>query len=199
MNLENINEEINYYIYNYPDNAPVLKRIKDKINQVEKQLQDKYSLVFMAEKGAGATTTSEVVICQSDEEESKILITPYEIEEVREILVVFAKSMFSNIHEISGMDEQLAPELIRACRNMTGLTEKKNEAGDKVDLLKELILQYKSKDYNDFEEKIIENAKLEDRKETVFICNDKNEKSWIKKIFRRINLVHIKEASLPKK
>ena len=50
--------------------------------------------------------------------------------------------MFSNIHEIAGGDEQLAPELIRACRNMTGLTEKKNESGEKVDLLKEIILQY---------------------------------------------------------
>ena len=177
MNLEDRNKEIDYYIDNYPDNAPVLKRIKDKINQVEKQLKEQYSLVFMAEKGAGktttidfllgltqekqkvnektkrkyiveediletgsgATTTSEVEICQSDEEFSKIIITPYEVEEVKEILVVFAKSMFSNIHEINGGDEQLAPELIRACRNMTGLTEKKNEDGQKVDLLKELI------------------------------------------------------------
>lgn len=237
MNLEYRNKEIDYYIDNYPENAPVLKRIKDKINQIEKQLQEQYSLVFMAEKGAGktttidfllgltqekqkinektkkkyiveediletgsgATTTSEVEICQSDEEVSKITITPYEIEEVREILVVFAKSMFSNMHEIAGGDEQLAPELIRACRNMTGLTEKKNESGEKVDLLKELILQYNAKEYTDFEKKIIENAKLEERNETTFICDDKNEKSWIKKIFRRINLVHIKEAPLPKK
>lgn len=237
MNLEYRNKEIDYYIDNYPENAPVLKRIKDKINQIEKQLQEQYSLVFMAEKGAGktttidfllgltqekqkinektkkkyiveediletgsgATTTSEVEICQSDEEVTKITITPYEIEEVREILVVFAKSMFSNMHEIAGGDEQLAPELIRACRNMTGLTEKKNESGEKVDLLKELILQYNAKEYTDFEKKIIENAKLEERNETTFICDDKNEKSWIKKIFRRINLVHIKEAPLPKK
>ena len=237
MNLEDRNKEIDYYIDNYPDNAPVLKRIKDKINQVEKQLKEQYSLVFMAEKGAGktttidfllgltqekqkvnektkrkyiveediletgsgATTTSEVEICQSDEEFSKIIITPYEVEEVKEILVVFAKSMFSNIHEINGGDEQLAPELIRACRNMTGLTEKKNEDGQKVDLLKELILQYSVNEYDNFEQRIIENAKLDERKETVFICDDKNEKSWIKKIFRRVNLVHIKEAPLPKK
>ena len=53
MNLEDRNKEIDYYIDNYPDNAPVLKRIKDKINQVEKQLKEQYSLVFMAEKGAG--------------------------------------------------------------------------------------------------------------------------------------------------
>lgn len=237
MNLEDRNKEIDYYIDNYPENAPVLKRIKEKINQVEKQLQEQYSLVFMAEKGAGktttidfllgltqekqkinektkkkyiveediletgsgATTTSEVVICQSDEEVSKITIIPYEIEEVRDILVVFAKSMFSNVQGINAGDEQLAPELIRACRNMTGLTEKKNEFGEKVDLLKELILQYNAEDYNSFEEKIIESSKLEERNETTFICNDKNEKSWIKKIFRRINLVHIKEAPLPKK
>ena len=237
MNLEDRNKEIDYYIDSYPENALVLKRIKGKINQIEKQLQEQYSLVFMAEKGAGktttidfllaltqekqkinektkkkyiveediletgsgATTTSEVEICQSDEEVSKITITPYEIEEVREILVVFAKSMFSNMHEIAGGDEQLAPELIRACRNMTGLTEKKNESGEKVDLLKELILQYNAKEYTDFEKKIIENAKLEERNETTFICDDKNGKYWIKKIFRRINLVHIKEAPLPKK
>lgn len=237
MNLEDRNKEIDYYIDNYPENAAVLRRIKDKINQVEKQLEEQYSLVFMAEKGAGktttidfllgltqekqkvnektkkkyiveediletgsgATTTSEVVICQSDEEVSKIMITPYEIEEVRDILVVFAKSMFSNVHGISGGDEQLAPELIRACRNMTGLTEKKNESGEKVDLLKELILQYNAEDYTSFENKIIEISKLEERNETTFICDEKNEKSWIKKIFRRINLVHIKEAPLPKK
>ena len=237
MNLEDRNKEIDYYIDNYPDNAPVLKRIKEKINKVEKQLEEQYSLVFMAEKGAGktttidfllgltqekqkmnektkkkyiveediletgsgATTTSEVEICQSDEEVSKITITPYEIEEVREILAVFAKSMFSNIHETNCGDEQLAPELIRACRNMTGLTEKKNEDSQKVDLLKELILQYSVNEYDNFEQRIIENAKLDERKETVFICDDKNEKSWIKKIFRRVNLVHIKEAPLPKK
>lgn len=237
VTLEDRNKEIDYYIENYPDNSAVLKRIKDRINQVEKQLKDQYSLVFMAEKGAGkttiidfllgltqekekinektkkkykveediletgsgATTTSEVVICQSDEEVSKITITPYEIEEVREILIVFAKSMFDNIHGINNGHEQLAPELIRACRNMTGLTEKKNEFGEKVDLLKELILQYGSEEYSRFEQKIIENAKLEERIETAFICNDKNEKSWIKKMFRRINLVHIKEAPLPKK
>lgn len=235
--MDDRNKEIDYYIENYPDNAPVLKRIKDKINQVEKQLKDQYSLVFMAEKGAGktttidfllgltqekqkinektkkkyiveediletgsgATTTSEVVICQSDEEVSKITITPYEIEEVREILIVFAKSMFANIYGTISGDEQLAPELIRACRNMTGLTEKKNEFGEKVDLLKELVLQYGPEDYSSFEQKIIENANLEERKETTFVCDDKNEKSWIKKIFRRINLVHIKEAPLPKK
>ena len=50
MNLEDRNKEIDYYIDNYPENAPVLKRIKDKINQVEKQLQEQYSLVFIAEK-----------------------------------------------------------------------------------------------------------------------------------------------------
>lgn len=237
MNLEDKNKEIDYYIDNYPDNAIVLKRIKNKINQLQKQLEEQYSLVFMAEKGAGktttidfllgltqekqkinektkkryiveediletgsgATTTSEVEICQSDEEVSKIVITPYEIEEVKEILSVFAKSMFSNIHGTNATDEQLAPELIRACRNMTGLTEKKNEDGQKVDLLKELILQYSINEYDNFEKRIIENAKLDERKETVFICDDKNEKSWIKKVFRRLNLVHIKEAPLPKK
>lgn len=235
--MDDRNKEIDYYIENYPDNAAVLKRIKDKINQVEKQLKDQYSLVFMAEKGAGktttidfllgltqekqkinektkkkyiveediletgsgATTTSEVVICQSDEEVSKITITPYEIEEVREILIVFAKSMFANIYGIASGDEQLAPELIRACRNMIGLTEKKNEFGQKVDLLKELVLKYGPEDYSGFEQKIIENANLEERRETTFVCDDKNEKSWIKKVFRRINLVHIKEAPLPKK
>ena len=57
MNTIDLNNEIDYYIENYPDNAAVLKRIKDKINTINKQLNEDYSLVFMAEKGAGKTTT----------------------------------------------------------------------------------------------------------------------------------------------
>ena len=57
MNTIDLNNEIDYYIENYPDNAAVLKRIKDKITTINKQLSEDYSLVFMAEKGAGKTTT----------------------------------------------------------------------------------------------------------------------------------------------
>lgn len=57
MNTIDLNNEIDYYIENYTDNAAVLKRIKDKINTINKQLNEDYSLVFMAEKGAGKTTT----------------------------------------------------------------------------------------------------------------------------------------------
>ena len=68
MNLEYRNKEIDYYIDNCPENAPVLKRIKDKINQIEKQLQEQYSLVFMAEKGAGKTTTIDFLLGLTQEE-----------------------------------------------------------------------------------------------------------------------------------
>lgn len=239
MNIKELNEEINYYIDNYPENAIVLSKIKERINKIENQLKEEYSLIFMAEKGAGktttidfllgltyerekvnektkkkyiveediletgsgATTTSEVEICQSNDEYSKIIITPYEIEDVKDILITFAKAMFSNIHEIEGIEEQLAPELIRACRNMTGLTERKNEEGIKVDLLKELVLQFNENEYDSFESRILESANLESRNKIEFICDEKKdkEKAWIKKIFRRVNLVHIDDAPLPKK
>lgn len=239
MNTINLNNEIDYYIENYPDNAAVLKRIKDKINTINKQLNEDYSLVFMAEKGAGktttigfllgltqrkqktnektnrkywieediletgsgATTTSEVEICQSEDEVSKIVITPYNTEDVEDILNIFAKSMFSNIHKLEGDEEPLAPELIRACRNMTALTERQNDLGEKIDHLRALALEFDSSDYESFRQAVIERAHVSDRKKIEFICDTskEKEKSWIKKLFRRINLVHIDDAPLPKK
>ena len=62
MELIGMYNEIDYYIENYPDNAAVLKRIKDKIINIEKQLKEEYSLVFMAEKGAGKTTTIDFLL-----------------------------------------------------------------------------------------------------------------------------------------
>lgn len=238
MELIGMYNEIDYYIENYPDNAAVLKRIKDKIINIEKQLKEEYSLVFMAEKGAGktttidfllgltfersktnektkkkyiveedvletgagATTTSEVEICQSNDLVSKIVVTPYSVEEIKDILKIFANTIFSNAHNLKGNEEQLAPELLRACRNMSGLTEKKSEEIGKVDQAIELALKFNINDYSSFEEEVIGKSKLLDRIQTEFIFDNVGlERAWIKKIFRRLNLVHIENAPLPKK
>lgn len=238
MNIHEINSEIDYFIENYPDNGAVLKRIKEKINHLQVQLDDEYSLVFMAEKGAGkttiidfllgltfekhktnektkkkyiveedvletgsgATTTSEVEICQSEDELSRIVVTPYDSNDVKDILKAFSNIVFSNAYEIGGNQDQLPPELLRACRNMTGLTEKKNEDGSKIDQGSELAKRYSKNQYNDFEDEVIRRAKLDERNQTEFIYDNTGlERAWIKKIFRRLNLVHIENVSLPKK
>ena len=62
MNIKELNEEINYYIDNYPENAIVLSKIKERINKIENQLKEEYSLIFMAEKGAGKTTTIDFLL-----------------------------------------------------------------------------------------------------------------------------------------
>ena len=40
MNIKELNEEINYYIDNYPENAIVLSKIKERINKIENQLKE---------------------------------------------------------------------------------------------------------------------------------------------------------------
>ena len=39
MNLEDRNKEIDYYIDNYPENAIVLSKIKERINKIISELE----------------------------------------------------------------------------------------------------------------------------------------------------------------
>ena len=107
--------------------------------------------------------------------------------------------MFYNAHDIDASEEvQLASELIRACRNMTGLTDQRKM--EKKDLAREKALEYKSNEYNEFENEVITLASIANRTQTEFSFDMKtDEKMWVKKTFRRLNLVREENAPLPKK
>lgn len=236
MNRE-FNEEIDFYINNYLENSNVLKRIKSAVNEIDEKLSSQYSLVFIAEKGAGkttvidyfmdliyekekindktgkkykviediletgsgATTTSEVELCQSLVKNTKIKIIPYSEEDIIDLLVSFSKIMFNNAHDIKDAEQlSMASELIRACRNMTGLTENKKL---REDYAKNLAMTYEVNQYNDYKIEVIKCANLENRKRLEFVYErgTVSEKEWLKKVFRKINLVHIEDSPLPKK
>lgn len=237
MNRLEFNQDIDFYIRNYEESSVVLRRIQEQVNKIYDQIIGTYSLVFIAEKGAGktttldyllgltvdkekinekngrtyiveqdvletgsgATTTSEVEITQSIDIHSRVVVIPYEKEEMEDILHSFAKIMFRNAHDINDSEEvQLATELIRACRNMTGLTEQRKT--EKKDLARELALSYKIDEYEMFQKKVVELALIGSRTQTEFHYDEKiDEKMWIKKIFRRLNLVKEPNAPLPKK
>lgn len=153
------------------------------------------------ETGSGATTISEVEITQSEAKTSKIIIEPYEEDEIVDILSNFASTIFKNTHNLELNEGGSVPtELLRACRNMTRLTEKAiNE--EKIDLARELALQYDPDKFEDFKNMVISLANLDQRTkiEFEFDNKEKSEKIWIKKMFKKLNLVSIKDAPLPSK
>ena len=55
INCDILNE-IDYYTKNYPDNSSVLSRIRASLQEIAIKKNEKYSLVFVAEKGKGKTT-----------------------------------------------------------------------------------------------------------------------------------------------
>lgn len=236
INCDILNE-IDYYTKNYPDNSSVLSRIRASLQEIAIKKNEKYSLVFVAEKGkgkttiinyllglnydkekikektgrkyevieevletgAGATTTSEVEICQSLDEVTHIKIIPYTIEETKELLELFSTIIFNDTFNLNREEQSSLPtELIRACRNLTGLKENKK---NKIDEAKNLAKNYNVDDYDKFKEEVIRRANLEERTKTNFSyeLGNENEKEWLKKEFRKINLVHEKDANIPKK
>lgn len=239
MSIKEFNLEIDRYIEDYPENKAILSKIKQRNNELHNKLAEECSLVFIADKGAGKTTTidfilgltverekvnkkngrkyiveedvletgsgattiSEVEITQSDELISKIIIEPYEEEEIIDILSNFASTIFKNTHNLDSNEGGAIPtELLRACRNMTKLTEKTTNE-EKMDLARELALQYATDKFEDFKNIVISLAKLKQRTriEFEFDGKEKSEKIWIKKMFKKLNLVNIEDAPLPSK
>ena len=150
------------------------------------------------ETGAGATTTSTVEIVQSLDKSSKLVVIPYKDDEVKKILNDFASVIFSKAHNIED-SKSIPQEILRAARNLTGLTEKKNIDG-KNDSAMEMALKYDKNSFEDFEKRVIELANLDKRTITEFTFDSKDDElNWIKKTFRILNLVHKNDAPLPKK
>ncbi|MFR5265209.1 hypothetical protein [Clostridium sp.] len=236
MDIINFNNEIDNYINLYPDKSNVLSRIKDEINFIDRKLNKKCSLVFLAEKGAGkttiidylldlnyekekinektgkkikvmeevletgsgATTLSEVEIIQSDFYRSSIEIIPYPKEDTIELLDSFAKIHFGNFHKIDEFIEiSLPTELNRGCRNLTNLKENKKEKTDAASIL---ASKYSVDNFKEFRTDVLRRANLENRNKLIYNYDGNiNEKEWIKKIFRKINLVHLSESPIPMK
>lgn len=240
--VEDILNEIKYYMDKYPDNGKMLNGLHEQFVNICKQLNEEYNITFLAEKGAGkttildfllslnlpaqklnkknnrkyeveedvletgagATTTSEVHIEQS-KENTRIIIEPYQIEEMIEIVRTFAQIIFYDAHQINSNEQPyLATELIRGCRNMTRLTEVNKKGEGKEDLAKKLALEYAKDAYELFEEAVIMRSGIEKRVITEFDyiedeLNINKEKAWVKKVFRCLNLVRDEEAPLPKR
>lgn len=163
------------------------------------------------ETGSGATTTSDVEIIQSKDGVNHIIINPYSLNEMEFILTNFCKNIFEEVHHINLSTEELPPELKRACINMTGLKEEFREINTdsgtqkiRVDLAKELATSYSCNDYKLFEQEVFKKANLNQRTKVNYTkgissASIDEEKVWIKKMFRDLNLVKLQEAPLPKK
>lgn len=169
--------------------------------EVEKTNEDnnrKYTVEQdVLETGSGATTLSEVALVQSLDKKTKVRIIPYTKEECIDLLKSFSVMIFNKAHNLPN-SETLDTEIIRACRNMTGLLDKRQE---KKDLALELALQYNVNEIEVYCNEVIKMANIESRIRTEFIYDfsKDDEKVWLKKKFRQINLIHISDAPLPKK
>lgn len=236
MRNDKIIQDIEEYILYNKEHEIVLRRIQNRIKELSQQLEEDFSLVFMAEKGAGktttidfllgltyenkkvnektkksymveedvletgsgATTTSEVIVCQSDDLVSKIAVESYTKEEVLDIINTFSKIIFANAHG-KETNEQIAPELLRACRNMSGLTEKKT-AEERIDQAIELAKKYSEENFDLFAKDIILRCNIDARVSGEYVYDGVGtEREWLKKTFRKINLVHLPDAPLPKR
>ncbi|MFR9240271.1 MAG: hypothetical protein ACLVKE_06060 [Clostridium baratii] len=167
-----------------------------------KKINRKYKVITGAlETGSGATTTSEVEICQStlEDEVTNVKIIPYEYEEIIEILDRFSKTIYNSVFHINEQ-VSLPTELERACRNMCGLLENKISKKDKA---KDMALEYGKNNYLEFRDKIRSLSNLENRNklELKYIEMDEiiSEREWLKKVFRKINLVKYENMPLAKK
>lgn len=152
------------------------------------------------ETGAGATTTAESEICQSQTEWCEIEIEPYEIEEMEELMGDFAGYIFKRVYSQFKDDSPVPPELVRAIRNMTNLKETRDENNVLVDKAEKLALTYALNEYEEFKRDIIERARLYDRTQSNFkIDTEGDVKQNIRKIYRSINLMNNEKIPLPKK
>lgn len=181
-------------IINYILNL-IYKREKIKRGSKDKKI-DIYQDVL--DTGAGATTSFEVEILQSENDINKIEIEPYTKEETLIMVREFCKKTYADVFNDKKLIGNLPPEILRALRNMTGLKITELQDKTKIDLAKELVLEYEGR-YDEFEELVIKRCNLELRNETCFTCDVFDEKSSIRSTFRKINLMHIEKAPLPRK
>lgn len=247
MGWNDLINEIEQLIKQYPDSANELKSYSKQWLELQRRLNQEQSLVFIAEKGvgkttlinfilglnysteklirkkkrkvedevletgSGATTTSEVEISQSKDGVNHIIINPYSLNEMESIIKNFCKNIFEEVHHINLSTEELPPELKRACINMTGLKEEIREVNIdsetqklRVDLAKELATSFSCNDYKLFEKQVLKKANLSQRTNINYTKNTSSasideEKMWIKRMFRDLNLVKLQDAPLPKR
>lgn len=247
MGWNDLINEIEQLIKQYPDSANELKSYSKQWLELQQRLNQEQSLVFIAEKGvgkttlinfilglnysteklirkkkrkvedevletgSGATTTSEVEILQSKDGVNHIIINPYSLNEMESIIKNFCKNIFEEVHHINLSAEELPPELKRACINMTGLKEEIREVNIgseiqklRVNLAKELATSFSYNDYKLFEQQVLKKANLSQRTRINYTKNTPSasideEKVWIKKMFRDLNLVKLQDAPLAKR
>ncbi|MBN8588624.1 MAG: hypothetical protein J0L94_09915 [Rhodothermia bacterium] len=152
--------------------------------------------------GVGYTTLCEVELLLGDTD-SKIVIEPYNEQELKDILNVFAEFIQNSINPDKDNPNQpgkqiITPELNRALRNIINLNEIFVK-GKKVDLCKEEFA--KSENLEKFKELIITRAEIHNRKkiEINYPTLYGNERLWLKETFDDLNSAKLPEFSLPKK
>ena len=157
--------------------------------------------------GSGATTICDIEIAPSPTGRTFIEIEEISTQDVYDYLRSFAEYIFvraqrSNDSTVELEDSvPLPPEIERACRNMTKLKEtKENEI--RIDHGIELAKRYDDNEFTLFLDAIFSRANINKRTQTTFTnvnnITKKEEKIWIKTIFKDLNLGKIEVAPLPK-
>lgn len=158
----------------------------------------------MMATGSGFTTLCEVVVKPGDT--NKFEIDPYPREEVERTIDDFCMNTWVKVYPDSfdggqkgsgGEPPSFPSELVRAVRNMVKLP-----SGDRKedDAAIKLAREFKKDEFEQFQARVVELAKLEARNQTTFVCPslEPDPKAWIKKTFDELNLARLDTVSIPR-
>lgn len=174
----------------------IYRRQKIKTTNKKKRKIDIYQDVL--DTGAGATTSFKVILMQADNDTSRINIEPYSDNETIDIIRGFCKKIYHDVFNDNNYRCDVPPEMHRAIVNMIDLHEfEVDDNVAKIDLIKQYAYKYEDR-FEELVEDLVERCNLENRKTIIFDCDELDEKASIRSIFRKINLMHIDYAPLPK-
>lgn len=172
------------------------RRQKTKTTNKKKRKIDIYQDVL--DTGAGATTSFKVILIQANNNISRIKIEPYSDNETADIIRGFCKKIYHDVFNDKNYRCDVPPEMHRAIVNMINLHEfEVDDNVAKIDLIKQYAYKYEDR-FQELVEDLVERCNLENRKTIIFDCDVSDEKASIRSIFRKINLMHLDYAPLPK-
>ena len=158
----------------------------------------------MMATGSGFTTLCEVVVKPGDR--NKFEIDPYPREEVERTIDDFCMNTWVKVYPDSfdggqqgsgGEPPSFPSELVRAVRNMVKLPSGDRKADDAAI---RLAREFKKDEFEQFQVRVVELAKLDARNQTTFVCpsTESDPKAWIKKTFDELNLARLDTVSIPR-
>jgi hypothetical protein len=156
--------------------------------------------------GSGFTTLCEVVVTPASG--NKFEVEPYPRQEVERTIAEFCQAMWKKAYpdgEDSGQkagagseQSNFPAELMRAVRNMVNLPE---GAKREDDAALRLVKEFPVAGFDQFQSRVMNQAKLDARTQTEFICpsDEADARKWIKKTFDDLNLARLPTVSIPKR